>query len=138
MEKVLVVDDNRASRELMRAILKPVRCDVIEASHGQEALDLLLREHPDLILLDIEMPELDGITVVKRIRQDAAFAHLPVVAVTAFAMDGDREKALAAGFTAHLTKPVRPAVLRQKVQELLGAVPGGKSDGSVSGHCRRD
>ena len=121
MEKVLVVDDNRASRELIRAILKSVRCDIIEASHGQEALDLLRLEHPDLVLLDIDMPGLDGLTVVKKIRQDAAFASLPVVAVTASAMGGDREKAMAAGFTEYLTKPLRAAIFRQQVQQLLGA-----------------
>jgi len=124
MEKVLIVDDNRASRDLIRAILKPVRCDVIEASHGQQGLDLLREEHPDLVLLDIDMPGLDGLAVVRIIRQDAAFADLPVVAVTAFAMDGDRQKAMTAGFTAYVTKPVRAAVLRQQVKQLLEAVPG--------------
>ena len=125
MEKVLIVDDNRASRDLIRAILKPVRCNTIEASNGQQALDLLCHERPDLVLLDIDMPGLDGLTVVKTIRQDAAFASLPVVAVTAFAMEGDREKALAAGFTAYVTKPVRAAILRQQVRQLLGTAPGG-------------
>src|SRR5271166_1804011 len=121
MEKVLIVDDNRASRDLIRAILKPVRCEIVEASHGQQALDLIQQEHPDLVLLDIDMPGMDGITVVKRIRENQLLAGLPVVAVTAFAMEGDREKAMAAGFTAYLTKPVRVALLRQQVQLLLGA-----------------
>lgn len=121
MEKVLIVDDNRASRDLIRAILKTVRCNIIEASHGREALDLVHQERPDLVLLDIDMPELDGLSVVKRIRQDTALADLPVVAVTAFAMEGDREKGMAAGFTAYVTKPVRAAALRQQVQQLLGA-----------------
>ena len=121
MEKVLVVDDNRASRDLIRAILKPVRCEIVEASHGQQALDLIQQERPDLVLLDIDMPGMDGITVVKRIRENQSLAGLPVVAVTAFAMEGDREKGMAAGFTAYLTKPVRVALLRQQVQQLLGA-----------------
>jgi two-component system, cell cycle response regulator DivK len=120
MEKVLVVDDNRTSRELIRAILKSVRCDIIEASHGQQALDVLRQERPDLVLLDIDMPGLDGLAVVRTIRQDAAFVNLPVVAVTAFAMEGDREKGMAAGFTAYVTKPVRAAILRKQVQQLLG------------------
>jgi two-component system cell cycle response regulator DivK len=121
MEKVLVVDDTRAARELIRAILKRVRCDIIEASHGQEALVLIQQERPDLVLLDIDMPGLDGLTVVKKIRENTSLAGLPVVAVTAFAMEGDREKAMAAGFTAYLTKPVRASILRQQVQQLLGA-----------------
>lgn len=120
MVKVLVVDDNRAGRDLIRAILKSLPCEIVEASHGQQGLDLLRRERPDLVLLDIDMPGMDGLEVVKRIREDATYADLPVVAVTAFAMDGDREKAMAAGFTAYVTKPVRAAGLRQTVQELLG------------------
>jgi two-component system cell cycle response regulator DivK len=121
MEKVLIVDDNRASRDLVRAILKTVRCDIIEAAHGQEALDLIQQQRPDLVLLDVDMPGLDGLAVVKKIREDASLADLPVVAVTAFAMEGDREKGMAAGFTEYLTKPVRAALLRQQVQQLLGA-----------------
>jgi CheY-like chemotaxis protein len=120
MEKVLIVDDNRASRDLIRAILKSVRCDIIEATDGQEGLDLMQQERPDLVLLDIDMPGLDGLTVVKKIRDDTSLADLPVVAVTAFAMEGDREKGMSAGFTAYLTKPVRAAILRQQVQQLLG------------------
>jgi len=120
METILIVDDNKASRELIRAILKPVRCNIIEASHGQEGLDLLRQERPDLVLLDVDMPGLDGLTVVKKIRQDPSLARLPVVAVTAFAMEGDRERGMAAGFTAYMTKPVRAALLRQQVQQLLG------------------
>lgn len=121
METVLIVDDNRASRDLVRAILKPLRCNIIEASHGQQALDLIQEERPGLVLLDVDMPGLDGITVVKRIRENPSLAGLPVVAITAFAMEGDREKAMAAGFTAYLPKPVRAAILRQQVQQLLGA-----------------
>jgi two-component system cell cycle response regulator DivK len=121
MEIVLIVDDNRASRELIRAILKPVRCNITEATHGQQALDLMQQERPDLVLLDIDMPGLDGLAVLKKMRQDASLADLPVVAVTAFAMEGDREKGMAAGFTAYVTKPVRAAILRQQVQQLLSA-----------------
>jgi len=120
MEKILIVDDNRPSRDLIRAILKKVHCNVVEATHGQEALDLMQQERPDLVLLDIDMPGLDGLAVIKKIREDTSLADLPVVAVTAFAMEGDREKGMAAGFTAYLTKPVRAAILRQQVQQLLG------------------
>jgi two-component system cell cycle response regulator DivK len=121
MERVLIVDDNRASRDLIRAILKNVRCDIIEATHGQEALDLIQRQRPDLVLLDVDMPGLDGLAVVKKIRENTSLADLPVMAVTAFAMEGDRERGMAAGFTVYLTKPVRAALLRQQVQQLLGA-----------------
>lgn len=121
MGKILIVDDNRASRELLRAILKFVRCDIIEAAHGQQALDLIQRDRPDLVLLDVDMPGMDGLAVVKKLRENASLADLPVVAVTAFAMESDRKKCMAAGFTAYLTKPVRAAIVRQQVQQLLGA-----------------
>ena len=121
MCKILIADDNMASRDLMRAILKTLRCDIVEAEEGQEALDLIWKEQPDVVLLDIDMPVLDGLAVVRNLRRDARFTNLPVIAVSAYAMDGDREKALAAGFTAYLTKPVRAASLRQEVGELLRA-----------------
>jgi CheY-like chemotaxis protein len=120
MSKILIVDDNRASRDLLRAILKSVCSDIVEAKNGQEALDLIQQDRPDLVLLDIDMPVLDGLSAVRKIRQDPSLADLPVVAVTSFAMEGDRDKGLAAGFTMYLTKPVRAATLRQQVQQLLG------------------
>ena len=138
MGTVLIVDDNRASRDLIRAILKPVRCDIIEASTGQQALELIQQERPGLVLLDIDIPGLDGLMVVKTIRENTSLAGLPVVAVTAFAMEGDCERAIAAGFTAYVTKPVRAAALRQQVQQLLGAALGGEADGTASCHDCRD
>jgi CheY-like chemotaxis protein len=98
-----------------------VHCDIIEATHGQQALEIIRRERPDLVLLDVDMPDLSGLAVVKKIREDISLADLPVVGVTAFAMEGDREKGMAAGFTVYLTKPVRAAVLRKQVQQLLDA-----------------
>ena len=120
MYKVLIVDDNRAARDLLRAILKGFSFKIVEASHGQQALDQIHTERPDLVLLDIDMPELDGYAVLRRIRTNGDFVTLPVVAVTAFAMEGDRERALEAGFTAYVAKPVQAAQLRKQVQELLG------------------
>ena len=120
MSKIIIVDDNGASRDLLRAILKTVPSDIIEAKHGQEALELIQQERPDLVLMDIDMPVLDGLSAVRKIRQTPSLADLPVVAVTSFAMEGDREKGLAAGFTAYLVKPLRAAALREQVQQLLG------------------
>ena len=118
MSKIIIVDDNGASRDLLRAILKTVPSDIIEAKHGQEALELIQQERPDLVLMDIDMPVLDGLSAVRKIRQNPSLADLPVVAVTSFAMEGDREKGLAAGFTAYVVKPLRAAALREQV--LLG------------------
>ena len=120
MSKIIIVDDNGASRDLLRAILKTVPSEIIEAKHGQEALELIQQERPDLVLMDIDMPVLDGLSAVRKIRQNPSLADLPVVAVTSFAMEGDREKGLAAGFTAYVVKPLRAAALREQVQQLLG------------------
>jgi len=120
MSKIIIVDDNGASRDLLRAILKTVPSDIIEAKHGQEALELIQQERPDLVLMDIDMPVLDGLSAVRKIRQNPSLADLPVVAVTSFAMEGDREKGLAAGFTAYVVKPLRAASLREQIQQLLG------------------
>jgi len=120
MSKIIIVDDNGASRDLLRAILKTVPSDIIEAKHGQEALELIQQERPDLVLMDIDMPVLDGLSAVRKIRQNPSLADLPVVAVTSFAMEGDREKGLAAGFTAYVVKPLRAAALREQIQQLLG------------------
>ena len=126
MSKILIVDDNRASRDLLRAILKPLGCELFEATHGQEALAMIREARPDLVLLDIDMPVLDGFSVVRRIRQEPSLTGLPVIAVTAYAMEGDREKSLAEGFTAYVTKPVQAATLRQQVKELLNDATSGR------------
>ncbi len=118
-KKILVVDDNPASRELVREILTAPTRDVLEARHGQEALEMIPVVKPDLVLLDIHMPVLDGFSVLRKIRENPRWAQLRVVAVTAFAMDGDRERALAAGFTDYITKPARPAELRSTVGRFL-------------------
>jgi CheY-like chemotaxis protein len=76
--------------------------------------------HPDLVLLDIEMPELDGISVVRRIRQDPRFTSLPILAVTADAMQGTEERILKEGFSGYLTKPIDASLLRRQVSEILG------------------
>mgnify|MGYP001065134346 CR=1 FL=1 len=120
MRKILVVDDNLATRELLRHVLK-ASYEVLEAGHGQEALEKLAAEAPDLVLLDLEMPGLDGFAVLRRLREDARFGALPVVAVTARAMQGDRERALAAGFDGYITKPIDAAALRRQVEQMLGS-----------------
>lgn len=119
MKRILIVDDKATSLELLRTILEKQGYAVIEARDGAEALQKVRAETPDLILLDLQMPVRNGYEVVGELRQDAAYATLPIIALTASAMEGDREKALAAGFTAYLTKPVTLAHLREEIQRLL-------------------
>lgn len=120
MSKVLVVDDNPVSRELIREVLEAPGREILEAAHGQAALDVVRRSRPDLVLLDIQMPLLDGFEVLARIRQEPQLASVRVVALTAFAMRGDRQRALDAGFDDYITKPVDGAALRKHVRALLG------------------
>ena len=120
MKRVLVADDNPVSRELIREILEDDDCELIEAGDGREALEKLREHRPDLALLDIQMPVMDGNAVVREIRSDPQLSKLPVVALTAYAMQGDREKALALGFNSYITKPIDIPAFRAEVAELLG------------------
>lgn len=119
MKRVLVVDDRATSRELIRAILENSGYAVMEAGDGREAVKIALQIEPDLIILDLQMPNLDGYGALKLIRSDPRFKELPVVALTANAMQGDREKALSAGFTSYISKPVKLSLLRAELARLL-------------------
>ena len=118
-KKVLVADDNPVSRELIREILEYDQYEVIEAGDGGEALAKVREYQPDLALLDIQMPVMDGNAVIREIRSDPRLADLPVAALTAYAMQGDRERALAAGFTSYITKPIEIQDFRAAVAKLL-------------------
>jgi CheY-like chemotaxis protein len=118
-KRILVADDKPTGRELVRTVLENRGYEIFEASDGIEALDSAHRNHPDLIILDLHMPGLDGFGVIKELRLDAHFATTPVVALTASAMQGDRQRALIAGFTGYITKPVSLKALRAEVERLL-------------------
>ncbi len=121
VQTILVVDDNLASRELLRAILKGPSRRILEASDGKEAVGIIENQQPDLVLLDIEMPVLDGYGVLRSLRAQPGLASLPILAVSANAMDGARDRALAAGFDDYVTKPIDCAALRRHIAALLGA-----------------
>ena len=114
MKKVLIADDKATGRELVRTVLENSRYEVFEASDGVEALAQAREILPDLIILDLHMPGLDGFGVIQELRRDEHFATTPVMALTASAMQGDRERALAVGFTGYIAKPIRLSALRAK------------------------
>lgn len=116
---ILVADDSVASRELIREVLDMSGFEVIEATDGEEAVRLVRQDVPDLLLVDIQMPRLDGYGVLRELRADPRFSDLRVVALTAFAMQGDSERALDAGFDGYITKPVDIAALRQEIRRFL-------------------
>jgi CheY-like chemotaxis protein len=117
--KILVADDNSDGREMLRDFLQAWGFEVLEASDGQEALAMAEECSPDLMLMDLQMPRMDGFAVIQQLRQDSRFRRLPIVAITAFAMQGDEQRALAAGFNAYVTKPVDFRSLRIQLQHLL-------------------
>jgi len=119
-KRVLIADDNAVSRELIREILEHDQYEVIEAGDGGEALAKVREHRPDLALLDIQMPVMDGNAVIREIRADPRLSQLPVAALTAYAMQGDRERALAAGFNCYITNPIEIPDFRAQVAKLLG------------------
>ena len=121
MKTILIADDKESSRELIRALLERSGYSVIEAADGEQAVRQARENQPDLILLDLQMPRLDGFGVLRELRGEDHFRDKPVVALTAYAMHGDREKALEAGFTSYVTKPVNLMQLREHVARLLEA-----------------
>lgn len=117
--KILVIEDNEQNRILMRQILKYHGHAVLEAADGAAGL-VMAREHmPDLVLLDLQMPVMGGFAVIKELRDTPALHHLKVIAVTSFAMKGDREKALEAGFDEYVTKPIDTRKFAETVKNFL-------------------
>ncbi len=119
MIKVVIAEDNAVNRELLRELLELRGYTVLEACDGQEALQMIEQTQPGLLLLDIGMPVMDGFAVIRRIREDPRLAQLPVVAVTAYAMRGDREQILNSGFDGYLSKPVDPSSLAEELERVL-------------------
>ena len=124
MSTILIVEDNLLIRELIREILAQEQYHVLEASDGKDALEKLQEATPDLVLMDIQLPSLDGYAVLSQMRRDPRFHSLPVIALTAYAMRNDQEKALQAGFDGYQTKPIDRAALLQMIHGFLA---GGKS-----------
>jgi CheY-like chemotaxis protein len=116
---ILVIEDNPLNLELVREVLVAAGMRVIEARNGPAGLAAASQQHPDLILLDIRLPGLDGYAVLERLKATPAAAAIPVVALTAQAMAGDREQALAAGFTDYIAKPVDTRTLADRIRGIL-------------------
>ena len=119
MKTVLIAEDNPTNRELLRELLEIRGYRVAEACNGQEALAMVEAAPPDILLLDIGMPVLDGFAVVRKLRENPRVSWLPVVAVTAYAMQGDREKIMSSGFDGYLSKPVNSSSLVHELDRLL-------------------
>jgi two-component system cell cycle response regulator DivK len=121
MSTILIAEDYSANRELIREMLEAGGYDVIQASDGQEAFEKIIELRPDLVLADIQMPVLDGYGLVRKIRDDSSLSNLKVIALTAYAMDGDREKVLGAGFDGYITKPLNMKTLFSEIGKYLAS-----------------
>ena len=116
---ILLVDDNNINQEVATEFLEDVGMVVTVVSNGQECLDALQQKPYDLVLMDVQMPVMDGLEATRRIRQMDQFKELPIIAMTAHAMAGDREKSLAAGMNEHITKPINPTVVYQALKNWI-------------------
>ncbi len=118
-KKILVVDDNQDSRELVVKVLKNKGYKMIEATDGEEALEKAVAEKPDLILMDISIPKINGYEVTRRLKTMEEFKDTPIVALTAHAMKGDRTKALEAGCEGYISKPINIRELPEQIRSFL-------------------
>jgi two-component system cell cycle response regulator DivK len=119
MKKILVVEDSATNLYLIDYILTHAGYEVIRATTGEAGVEMALQRNPDLILMDIQLPGIDGLETTRRIRRTDAGKAIPIVALTAYAMAGDRERALAAGCTGYLEKPVNPETIVREIDAFL-------------------
>ena len=119
--KALLVEDNENNRYLLKLLLEDANIFVVCANNGPHALVLAQSEHPDCILLDIQMPEMDGYEVAAQLKADEQLANIPIIGVSSFAMPGDREKAFRMGFAGYVEKPVDPELFASTVLRILAA-----------------
>jgi two-component system cell cycle response regulator DivK len=117
--RILIIEDHEENRRLLRDLLTSFGYELIEAVTGETGLISAETERPDLILMDIQLPGIDGYEVTRRIKANPALRQIPVIAVTSYALSGDDVKALEAGCDAYVTKPFDPAELLAKIQEFL-------------------
>jgi two-component system cell cycle response regulator DivK len=118
-KKILYIEDNEQNMYLVTYILEKNGYEVHAAQDGQEGIDKAAAVRPDLILLDIQLPRMDGYTVARQLRTNPDLAAIPIVAVTSYAMAGDRDKALAAGCTGYIEKPINPDTFMHQVEQHL-------------------
>ena len=126
-KRILIVEDQEDNRKILRDLLTSVGYELVEATTGEEGVALAEKERPDLILMDIQLPGLDGYEATRRIKANPALRHIPIIAVTSYALSGDEVKAREAGCDAYVTKPFSPRALLAKVREYLPAGAAGSS-----------
>lgn len=119
MKRALIIEDNENNLELISFILKANGYACLSATHGEAGVETALLELPDFILLDIQLPDIPGTEVLRRLREQKETATIPVIAVTSYAMAGDRERLLAAGCDGYIEKPIDPLLVMEQIQQIL-------------------
>lgn len=119
-KRVMIVEDNELNMKLFNDLLEAQNYETIQTSNGLEALDLAHKHRPDLILMDIQLPEVSGLEVTKWLKEDDELARIPVIAVTAFAMKGDEERIRQGGCEAYISKPISVMKFLETVKSYLG------------------
>lgn len=122
MEKILIIEDNSDNFYLMRYLLENKGYKVMGADSGWLGIEMALYNNPDIILLDIQLPGMDGYTVARRLRANSSLAKTPVIAVTSYAMVGDKEQALASGANGYLEKPIDPNTFVDEVEAIVSSL----------------
>jgi CheY-like chemotaxis protein len=117
--KILYIEDNDQNFYLVNFIMSAKGYEVIRAHDGREGIDLAVKEKPDLILLDIQLPVMDGYTTARELKKIPVVSSIPIVALTSYAMAGDREKALGAGCTGYIEKPINPKTFTEQIGQYF-------------------
>lgn len=118
-KKILVIEDQEDNRAILRDLLGAADFAIVEAGNGLDGVEAAERERPDLILMDIQLPEIDGYEATRRIKSDPDLKAIPIIAVTSYALSGDEAKAREAGCDDYVTKPFSPRLLLAKIREYL-------------------
>ena len=118
-EKILIVEDNPRNMRLIEMTLRAKNYTLLKATDGEEALDITQRERPHLIIMDIRLPKMNGFEVTRKLRENPAFSHTPIIGVTAYAMKGDKERVIESGCDAYLSKPINTRELPGMIAEML-------------------
>jgi two-component system, cell cycle response regulator DivK len=134
--RILLIEDNERNRYLAAFLLRNRGHAVLEAVDGPEGIALAERERPDLILLDIQLPGLDGYEVARRLKRHPVLCAIPIVAVTSYAMAGDRDKALEAGCDGYIEKPIDPEIFASEVETFLRVGSHGSETCNAPADCR--
>ena len=119
MKRILVVEDNEDNLYLIKFILQKSGYKVIEARSGAEGVELAVQEKPDLIIMDVQLPDINGLEATRKIRTSEADGEIPIIALTSYAMVGDRERFLAAGCTGYIEKPINPQTFLVEIEKFL-------------------